>query len=82
MGQHFMRLRSEARGPNGVPIQDISDTMGHKTTHVTETVYRKVIVPTIRGGATFMDDVFGDSDLPAELDEPRSRRVTPDSPGP
>ena len=24
---------------NGVPIQDISDTVGHKSTHVTETVY-------------------------------------------
>jgi integrase len=47
---------------NGVPIQDISDTVGHKSTHVTETVYRHVIVPQIRGGATVMDDVFGDSD--------------------
>ena len=46
---------------NGVPIQDISDTMGHKSTHVTETVYRHVIVPAIRGAATVMDDVFGDS---------------------
>ena len=45
---------------NGVPIQDISDTAGHKSTHVTETVYRKVIVPAIRGGATVMDTVFGD----------------------
>ena len=27
---------------------------------VTETVYRHVIVPEIRGGATVMDDVFGD----------------------
>ncbi len=44
---------------NGVPIQDISDTVGHKSTHVTETVYRHVIVPAIRGGATIMDDVFG-----------------------
>jgi integrase len=44
---------------NGVPIQDISDTVGHKSTHVTETVYRKVIVPKIRGGATVMDTVFG-----------------------
>lgn len=44
---------------NGVPIQDISDTVGHKSTHVTETVYRHVIVPAIRGGATVMDDVFG-----------------------
>lgn len=44
---------------NGVPIQDISDTVGHKSTHVTETVYRHVIVPAIRGGATVMDNVFG-----------------------
>jgi integrase len=47
---------------NGVAIQDISDTVGHKSTHVTETVYRHVIVPAIRGGATVMDDVFGDED--------------------
>jgi integrase len=33
---------------NGVPMQDISDTMGHKSTHVTETVYRHVIVPAIQ----------------------------------
>ena len=45
---------------NGVPIQDISDTVGHKSTHVTETVYRHVIVPAIRGGATVMDCVFDD----------------------
>jgi integrase len=43
---------------NGVPIQDISDTVGHKSTHVTETVYRHVIRPTIRGGAAVMDSVF------------------------
>jgi integrase len=24
---------------NGVPIQDISDAVGHKSTHVTETVF-------------------------------------------
>ena len=47
---------------NGVPIQDISDTVGHKSTHVTETVYRHVIVPAIRGGATVMDDVFDDDE--------------------
>jgi integrase len=52
---------------NGVPIQDISDTVGHKSTHVTETVYRHVIRPTIRGGATIMDSVFGDPD-----DEPEN----------
>jgi integrase len=55
---------------NGVPIQDISDTVGHKSTHVTETVYRHVIVPEIRGGATVMDDVFNDDeDDPDEGDE-------------
>lgn len=46
---------------NGVPIQAISDTMGHKSTHVTETVYRHVIAPAIRGGSTVMDDVFGET---------------------
>jgi len=51
---------------NGVPIQDISDTVGHKSTHVTETVYRHVIVPEIRGGATVMDDIFDDEDNPDE----------------
>ena len=45
---------------NGVPIQDISDTVGHKSTHVTETVYRHVIVPAVRGGASVMDNIFGD----------------------
>jgi hypothetical protein len=35
---------------NGVPIQGIADTVGHKSTHVTETVYRHVIAPAIRGG--------------------------------
>jgi hypothetical protein len=34
----------------GVPIQEISDTVGHKSTHVTGTVYRHVIVPAIQGG--------------------------------
>jgi hypothetical protein len=47
---------------NGVPLQEISDTVGHKSTHVTETVYRHVIVPAIRGGATVMDTVFGEAD--------------------
>jgi integrase len=47
---------------NGVPIQEISDTVGHKSIHITETVYRHVIVPAIRGGSTVMDDVFGEDD--------------------
>ena len=51
---------------NGVPIQEISDTVGHKSTHVTETVYRHVIVPAIRGGASVMDNVFDDDDNVAD----------------
>jgi hypothetical protein len=47
---------------NGVPIQEISDTLGHKPIHDTETVYRHVIVPAIKGGATVTDDVFDDDD--------------------
>jgi len=47
---------------NGVPIREISNTVGHKSTHVTETVYRHVIVLEIRGGATVMDDVFSDNE--------------------
>jgi len=47
---------------NGVPLQEISDTVGHKSTNVTETVYRHVIVPAIRGGATVMDNIFGADD--------------------
>jgi len=43
---------------NGVPIQEISGTVGRKFTHVTETVYRHVIVPAIQGGATVLDSVF------------------------
>ena len=45
---------------NGVPLHEISDTLGHKSTHVTETVYRHVIVPAICRGANVMDTVFGD----------------------
>jgi hypothetical protein len=54
---------------NGVPIQDISDTVGHKSTHVTETVYRHVIVPAIRGGATVMDRVFNEERNPGNASD-------------
>jgi integrase len=46
---------------NAVPIQEISDTVGHKSTHVTETVYRRVIVPAIQGSTTVMN-VFNEED--------------------
>ena len=36
---------------------ETAEAVGHRSTHVTETVYRHVIVPAIRGGATVMDSV-------------------------
>jgi hypothetical protein len=41
-----------------VPGQEISDALGHRSTHVTGTVYRRVIVPATQGGATVMNNVF------------------------
>ncbi len=41
-----------------------ADTVGHKSTHVTETVYRHVIVPAIRGGATVVDTIFEAEEIP------------------
>jgi integrase len=58
----LLERRQAIMSSNGVPIRDISDTVGHKSTHATETVYRHVIVPRIRGGASVMDDVFGEPD--------------------
>lgn len=54
--------------------RDISDTMGHKSTLVTETVYMRVIVPAIGGGATVMDDVFGEAADCADLANSQPRR--------
>jgi hypothetical protein len=51
---------------NGIPIQDIADTVGHRSTHVTEPVYRHVIVHAIRGGAAVLDDFFRRRDDCAE----------------
>ncbi len=63
-GQHRPLARHTAvsiMSSDGVPIQEISDTVGHKSTHVTEAVYRHVIVPAIQGGATVMDSVFDET---------------------
>ena len=43
-------------------------TVGHKSTHVTETVYRHVIVPAIRGEATAKDNIFDGNDNAAGAD--------------
>lgn len=52
--QSFVSLMSEAR----VPVEVISRLVGHRSTTVTETVYRKQLRPVIEGGADVMDRIF------------------------
>jgi hypothetical protein len=41
-----------------VPIEEISRLVGHRSTLVTEVVYRKQLRPVIQSGATVMDGLF------------------------
>jgi len=41
-----------------VPLEVISRLVGHRSTTVTETVYRKQLRPVIEGGADAMDRIF------------------------
>jgi integrase len=50
----FISLLSDS----GVPIEEISRLVGHKSTLVTEVVYRKQLRPVIQSGATVMDQLF------------------------
>ena len=43
---------------SGVPIEDISDLVGHSGTSVTETVYRHEIRPALTTGATAMNKIL------------------------
>jgi len=52
--QSFVSLLSDAK----VPVEVISRLVGHRSTTVTETVYRKQLRPVIEGGANVMDRVF------------------------
>ena len=53
----FVSLMSDA----GVPLEEIARLVGHGSTKVTETVYRKQLRPVLTGGAQVMDTLF---DLP------------------
>lgn len=46
---------------HGIPIEDISRLVGHRSTTVTETVYRLQIRPVMEQGATAMDGIFSDA---------------------
>jgi integrase len=50
----FVSLLSDAR----VPIESISRLVGHRSTIVTETIYRRQIRPVIEGGADVMDRIL------------------------
>ncbi len=51
----FVSLLSEA----GVPREEISRLVGHRSTAVTELVYRQQIRPVVQSGAVVMDRLFG-----------------------
>jgi integrase len=54
----FVSLLSD----NDVPLETISLLVGHKSTVVTELIYRKQIRPVMQSGADAMDRVFGADD--------------------
>jgi len=51
----FVSVLSDA----GVPLEEISQLVGHSGTTVTELVYRHQLKPVIQTGATVMDRLFG-----------------------
>jgi integrase len=63
----FVSLLSEA----GVPLEDISRLVGHGSTVITETVYRKELRPVLTRGAEAMDVVF----MPRAEDVPIDRQL-------
>ncbi|MEW9533214.1 tyrosine recombinase XerC [Microbispora sp. NPDC049125] len=54
MRHSFVSLLSDS----GMPLENISRLVGHGTTIVTETVYRKQLRPVLLDGAQAMDDLF------------------------
>jgi integrase len=66
----FVSLLSDAR----VPVEVISRLVGHRSTNVTETVYRKQLRPVVEGGANTMNLIFpGDEDEDDEAGGSASR---------
>ena len=56
----FVSVLSDA----GIPVEEISQLVGHRGTTVAELVYRHQLRPVIQTGATVMDQLFerGSSD--------------------
>jgi len=55
----FVSVLSDA----GVPVEQISQLVGHRGSTVTELVYRHQLRPVLQTGATVMDALFGARDL-------------------
>jgi len=51
---------------NGIETRDIADYVGHWTTNITESVYRKVITPKLRGSASVMGTVLDQGESGAD----------------
>ena len=62
---------------NDVPIEKIANLVGHRTTVVTQTVYRHQLRPVIETGATTMNTIFKRQKAPdlTEVWPPRSAPV-------
>ncbi|WP_426566768.1 tyrosine-type recombinase/integrase [Angustibacter sp. McL0619] len=50
----FVSLLSDS----GLPLEEISRRVGHRSTQVTELVYRKQLRPVVQSGAVLMDKIF------------------------
>jgi integrase len=50
----FVSLLSDAK----LPVESISRLVGHRSTMITETIYRKQLRPVIEGGAEVMDRIL------------------------
>jgi integrase len=58
---------------SGMPIEDISHLVGHASTKVTETVYRKELRPVLTRGAQAMDEIFRPRLAPGRSDPGQMR---------
>ncbi|MEV0663940.1 tyrosine-type recombinase/integrase [Actinomadura luteofluorescens] len=58
MRHSFMSVLSD----HGIPVEDISRLVGHRSTAVTETVYGLQIRPVMEMGATAMDGILAAED--------------------
>jgi MarR family protein len=64
---HVLASRTPARfSDNEIPIEKISDLVGHSDTTTTETIYRFQIRPVVLDGAEAMDRIFPAPEEPQE----------------